>query len=779
MDKRLENSLEENEKMSDEFKILAISCFGRIFSMLGHKNFERWINKKDLSQRIKQLIIEAMTEEEIEKNPTWLGYYTIGKNKIKVLDGDSNSDVEGTATHEAFHFITDISGKFCTFLNEGITEYLRGLARNGSKSYKINVETVKFLHEIFGDLIIKSYLTGSINEFNDKFENMISSTEDKESFFGSYMDIEKFYLNLNSYHKYVSARGKYFAKKRNGKCTNEELKKYEGTYKSKENEYLEVQSDVQKMFQRIIVGKITQMAKKFEFYKNGMLDLELASRTIQDMIALAPFRRFSKDIKLIEENIQQTIELSFQSVVENSHLLAYDCGNEKEEKKQRLLSKLVPPVMVTDKEVIITDTVIDKDDPEFVGNTESITADLIFMLQNDGSLSLQQYLEKLAILQDKMNISDEEMERILATHNDYILENAKDTEKISIEIIKAFSRIRKINQLQDQRERNTVKSTYRSIGNDCYIEQRDNQFFYIEIDENGEFIEQLLPYRNNIVFSGLVRRLDISCIDSISNIQVQKNGISINPGEELSFEEMKKIELENALTAHIREKIQSFKYMTIVDDAANPYEIEGIGYTTEVDERSRKIDFNQFISDIRDIIRFIDQERRDDIIDSITTELLDKVYGTTIERKKGENDVADCYEQIKRKIKLRVNSMQKDNNETIIQKLDENALVLNENRKTRVRNNASTAAVVFLSPEAQEKYMREKARNSAAVCFLDSQGEKTFFSTQQVMDLVSKSGIGTNTLVTLQKNIEKLTSSKITPKEEGEKPKDDNDQPNI
>ena len=86
---------------------------------------------------------------------------------------------------------------------------------------------------------------------------------------------------------------------------------------------------------------------------------------------------------------------------------------------------------------------------------------------------------------------------------------------------------------------------------------------------------------------------------------------------------------------------------------------------------------------------------------------------------------------------------------------------------------------MFLSPEAQEKYMREKARNSAAVCFLDSQGEKTFFSTQQVMDLVSKSGIGTNTLVTLQKNIEKLTSSKITPKEEGEKPKDDNDQPNI
>ena len=74
MDKRIERSLEENTGITEEFEELSKDCFERIFDMLGKRNFERWIDKRKLSPRIKELVIESMGEKEKKENPHWGGY---------------------------------------------------------------------------------------------------------------------------------------------------------------------------------------------------------------------------------------------------------------------------------------------------------------------------------------------------------------------------------------------------------------------------------------------------------------------------------------------------------------------------------------------------------------------------------------------------------------------------------------------------------------------------------------------------------------------------------
>ena len=118
MDKRIERSIEENKNLSDEFRAIAKTCFGRIFDMLGKRNFERWIDKRELSDRIKELVIESMTLEDEEKHPDWAGFYTRGTNQIRIKSYKNLRNIEDTATHEKLHFMTDKGNTFPTFIDE-------------------------------------------------------------------------------------------------------------------------------------------------------------------------------------------------------------------------------------------------------------------------------------------------------------------------------------------------------------------------------------------------------------------------------------------------------------------------------------------------------------------------------------------------------------------------------------------------------------------------------------------------------------------------------------
>ena len=280
MDKRLEKSLEINTGITEEFEELSKDCFERIFDMLGKKNFERWINKRQLAPRIKELVIESMDDKERRDNPHWGGYYTRGTNRIRL--GQKSRDV---ATHEKFHFMTDNGGNFSTFIDEGLTEYLKSLVEGKETAYIENVAVVKFLHYVCGDSIIKAYLLGNVSVFDNKIISLLS---DKNGSDGSHerKKLEGFYENLDLFHEYKSAELKYeqALNSEENDYSDAELEDMEERVFELKQQYVHVEYDVFSMFEEIAVAKISKMAKDYDFYKDGTLDVVLINRTISDML---------------------------------------------------------------------------------------------------------------------------------------------------------------------------------------------------------------------------------------------------------------------------------------------------------------------------------------------------------------------------------------------------------------------------------------------------------------------------------------------------------------
>lgn len=290
MDKRIERSLEENVGITEEFEEFSKECFERIFDMLGKKNFERWIDKRKLAPRIKQLIVESMEEKDKRDNPHWGGYYTRGTNRIRL--GEISKDI---ATHEKFHFMTDNGENFSTFIDEGLTEYLKSMVEGKISAYPENVATVKYLHHIYGDSIIKAYLLGNTSVFNNKISSSLAEgNETNQSY--ERKRVERFYENLDLFHKYNSAESKYhqaLRAKENEYSETELAQMEEEVYEAKK-EYGKVELDIIAMLQEIAIKKVSKMAKNFEFYQNGTLDVILINKTITEILRTNAIKLFYK-----------------------------------------------------------------------------------------------------------------------------------------------------------------------------------------------------------------------------------------------------------------------------------------------------------------------------------------------------------------------------------------------------------------------------------------------------------------------------------------------------
>lgn len=232
-------ALDENQRIDERFRKLMHDTFDGLYSAMGKKNFLRWINTGKISDRIKELVVEEFTKEDLEKHANWVGYYTCGTNRERFREGFSNQNV---ASHETLHFFTDwyFTGKtFPTFINEGLTEYLtREFEKlnveneNVRYAYSQNVDFVEFLHNIIGDSLIKAYLTGSSKAFSEEFSTYI--TEDGTI---NTMALNRFYDSLERVHDVLHTH--------NNSKTVEEQEKGEASKRDViENDYPEIRKSV-------------------------------------------------------------------------------------------------------------------------------------------------------------------------------------------------------------------------------------------------------------------------------------------------------------------------------------------------------------------------------------------------------------------------------------------------------------------------------------------------------------------------------------------------------
>ena len=101
MDERYVSALEENPNIIDEkLKRLTINSLRSVFYMLGEYGFLRWIDTKDIPDRLKKLVVDEFNAEDLFKYSYCSGYYSGSyrdgnetikvKNKFQVLLSNIN-----------------------------------------------------------------------------------------------------------------------------------------------------------------------------------------------------------------------------------------------------------------------------------------------------------------------------------------------------------------------------------------------------------------------------------------------------------------------------------------------------------------------------------------------------------------------------------------------------------------------------------------------------------------------------------------------------------------
>lgn len=728
MDKRIERSIEENKNLSDEFRAIAKTCFGRIFDMLGKRNFERWIDKRELSDRIKELVIESMTLEDEEKHPDWAGFYTRGTNQIRIKSYKNLRNIEDTATHEKLHFITDKGNTFPTFIDEGLTEYMKGMAEDGANTYVENVATVEFLHKIFGDSLIKAYLIGKPVEFNKKFAGLLENSERLKQDEGL-IEVRKFYEHLKKFQEFSDARKMYLRacdENNAGKYTEEEKDEYLEKFKLTLDSFSEIRDDLNEMFQRLVVAKISKMAKDLQFYRNGTLDLEYATQEINSLLVHFPGYHFDKDYFKIEDLKDETFKLAVREVVENSHLVAYDDGEKREQKIDMFIDRVSPKVEQRrgrNRSRSKAPSNFRNDDPIFIGESEDVVPKLLHILVEKQEISTIQYLEHLANIQNKFDISDDAMRYILLKHNFDRFGTSPALGDLNVALLSVFPTFRRLSLLKRERDEDTITSFYSELDFNRFVEKRDNQKFFIEFDENGEISEQELCFGSNLIFSR-GQRLEINYKNTDSKlraVEIRDSSGKIGPiHAPISLEQLKELKLVESITRGIAGKISRGTYVSILDDGPNPYSIKGIAYTNEVDGRSREINWDEFIQDFKNIAPINSQDvyLRGRFQMELTENLLDSAYGFYPRRNERgmlvrDDEIDEIYGdiviEIDRILERNLSGQQLQN---VKQKIAGLSSKLNEARRQRVLESSKTAAIHFRTDEAKKEYFEQLAKKN-------------------------------------------------------------------
>ncbi len=701
---------ESNEKISEEFKDLARACFGRIFYMLGEKNFKRWINMKQMRRQIKDLVIEAMDRSEIEESPNTGGYYTYGTTRIRI-NNLAKGDLRGINIHETFHLITDEKSDFCTFLDEGLTEYMKTLAWGETTSYIPNVNTVKFLHEVFGDYLIKSYLMGK-DGFDDRLLNLVNFGGNTDK-----LDIKRFYNNLDILHEYNWEKTENAIFQQSG-ATPEIIERSDKRLENLKQKYERIQPEIVSMYQKIVVGRITEMSKNLEFYKNGTLDLKLASKKIQDLINLCNITDFIPPGNFIEitEWKKQTMHLAAEQVLDNSHILMSGTQEEREERKNILIAKMLPQITATERQISSVPATIKNDDPLVVSENENIHSKLLEKFLTE-DMNITQYIETVARVSYATGVTGRKLEDALNRYNIQYFGNLNNFKDINEVIISSIPKIHKLNELQEERERNTISSEYKSIGEGRFIEKRDNDIFYVELDEEGNLKEQKVEHLRKTIYLENGRRLDIDCSRGLENLEVKINNHVINLGDTISLQDIKDMELADSFSKGVRESIKNNDYSTILNDADNPFKIAGVSYSADIDKRTRKINFDKYISDLKNIMPLIPESKREQLIKGLTEELLDRTYGIKTRTQDGkmirEPGSQEAYDAIIDTISEVTLGTATQESKYVDSTLLNSSNVLNSIRRNRAEKNMTTAAVFFESKKAQIAYNAEQKRRTA------------------------------------------------------------------
>ena len=718
----IEHKVNKNENINSDFRIIMIQAFSHMYKMLGEQNFRRWINGKNFSEKVKNIIVKEFDEDiDFAKRKSIMGYYTWSTNTIRTREkykenmSEEELDRYRTITiHETFHYFSDNGNNFEIFLNEGMTQYLAEWA-NGKEQpncgYRQNVQMVKLLHGIIGDSFIKAYLLGDKEQFEDRFLKYAMCTKS---------ELNEFYDCLTKEHSISLYPKEYIAK--NGK---------DKTYA----DYKNIVKVARMMTEKVLCGKVAEMSKEMIFYKNGEFDYDSMTKKISEIVNLGiPCLKSHCCGAMKAYEIKELTSKLIDVCIENGHFLVGIDEKERANKKNEIL-KCFNINLERDEngKVSLINIDYDKENESLKENKNEVVSKVIQKEFSNKTTNLDQFIRSIVKIYNISNFNDEDIHRVISEMSEKYWGKSEVAETITSLVKENIPRYVQIFNMEKEKNENTVISQYRKIGNDSYIEQRDNEFFYIKFDSKGVMHEVKLGdnsyYKdnNNIKIEALRENQVIPPKDRTEETvkpiiyKINDNGrkYTMSIGEDLksfslynspdkykdfgimSMDRFMKYEISAPFINEIRKNISNRKYMQILNDAKNPYENEENFYLADIDERSRNLKIKDFTTDLSLIDKFnMDRTLQHLIKSTLTHELLYKTFSTELEPYIDVN-VEHFKERREKGAYLNLHSMISNGDENT-QRIETTVRILNQYRKQRVEKNPKEP-ITFNSQKKENK----------------------------------------------------------------------------
>ena len=720
MDRIYKNALNNNKKVTDEeLRKLMYGCFAKIFRFLGKENFLRWIKKRDLATRIEQMAIELFDENDEKNFPHWTGFYTEGTDRIKLRKEYANENI---SIHEDYHFITDHKKRFNIFINEGLTEYMNVLTNEADQyTYRKNVDFVRFLHNMMGDSIIKAYLVGIDDEFNELFGSYISDDGNPNS-----KELQDFLHLLGKVHEFEHSK----QSRKKDKTPDEENQYAEEKKDVINNIYPQIRAKIK----NIIVNSLRKKAQNLEFYKDGKLDFKLIYSSIQNAVrdSTVCIKNFMEgtDDKYSAEFYAEICNSSLEAILNETHLSYSDldgkenisgfirkCGFETyldDEKNSRVL-------YLKNAENL----------REFVEGGQDIPLILAKIKAQEfygKEFDLSKFLLDFSYIFSKFDISEIQKDDLYKSVLFDILPKNTDKEVIKGVLEKYEPLYSKMAERRHQNELEVSQSKFMVVGHNLFLEKRDERYCLWVYDEKARQLQE--EHISPIELQRLKDQTNILEHIYRPRPPAPTKAIRMSFDDDFTIghignKEKRSIDGIEGLAEYIiiDETIRSFKnkdrYITILNDEEEPIEFQtqGIGYTgmmpnnngkmvfIEIDKRSRVIDYELLCSDISKTLEILPSNLRREAVTQIVYDTIGSAYSAL--------EVADEEKKlIVRKVIDILKTADINTRTQILEDLNKKSLEFSSQRKDVIEfaQQNGYGALIFGDPKAMEEYKKNNQK---------------------------------------------------------------------
>ena len=698
-----EKSMMENDGITKgDFYTLIHETYDEICKYMTKADFARWIDKSRISDRLKTLIVDQFDEQDFKEQPGAGGYFDRVKNVIKFRD--KSESTRRVSDHENMHLISSDS-RFPTFLNEGLTEYISRAVKgevdiNGS--YEFNVRTVKFLHFILGDSLIKNYLSGVTEDFRKYFSTFL--TPDGEESTNEYF---RFMDALEEYHENA-----YSIREGQKPTPERDERAKQAVYKI--NEYL----------LQMTKAYIAKDIHSLDYIKDGKLDMSYFTERIK---ALRKFIQGTGRYQYYDNNIMVfSITNGLEKEIGNALANEFLFDSPDKEKIGKMLAEKISKGEDLSKDLKM-------DNPDFIMRLAENR--LKNYSENRDINNLPRLLSELEIIFEKTGATELQKEAIIGEKLFKSIPDGVDFSVVRNNIGKVMPILAKVTEEKRINDAHTRTTEYLKLSPREYIQKTDNEFYHITI-VNGEMKKQRVDTTEFALPQSEISRTfkaeDVlkAGKDAIAyrtsgggKVLVSRNlsesftsKVIVSSKEKLdSMDAFMEDLYTEAMVEPIREQIKNGKYRYIMHDAEDPYFIKGLKYSTDIDKRSRELKIDDFDKDLKGYLSAIPKEKREVVAQTLISELLDKTYGKLPE------DADSAKKKLEEIIYRRYTMSRK------IEKLDDDArkLVedLNKFRRERVEKQSQYAMVevpedkrtVYKVVMEQRRKDREKDNNKKVV----------------------------------------------------------------